>query len=59
MINSGACAPDSVTHAARADPPYTQNTQAAWGPLALKDVLILVLFFNLSSVYENMNDHFF
>ncbi len=43
----------------RADPPYTQNTQAALGPLALKYVLILVLFLNLASCCENMNDHFF
>ncbi len=28
------------------------------GPLALKDDLILVLFLNLASGYENMNDHF-
>ncbi len=29
------------------------------GPLALKDVLILVSFLSLASGYENMNDHFF
>ncbi len=29
------------------------------GPLALKDVLILVLFLSLASGYENMNDHLF
>ncbi len=29
------------------------------GPLALKDVLILVSFLNLASGYENMNDHLF
>ncbi len=29
------------------------------GPLALKDDIILVLFLNLASGYENMNDHFF
>ncbi len=29
------------------------------GPLALKDVLILVSFLSLASSYENMNDHFF
>ncbi len=29
------------------------------GPLALKDVLILVLFLSLSSGYENMNDNLF
>ncbi len=29
------------------------------GPLALKDVLILVLFLSLASGYENMNDPFF
>ncbi len=29
------------------------------GPLALKDVLILVLFLILSSGSENMNDRFF
>ncbi len=29
------------------------------GPLALKDVLILVSFWNLASCCENMNDHFF
>ncbi len=38
----------------RADRPYTQNTQVAyvpetpWGPLALKDVLILVSFLIIS-----------
>ncbi len=45
----------------RADPPYTQNTQAAQGPetpgdpLALKDDFILVSFLKLASGYENMN----
>ncbi len=45
----------------RADPPYMQNTQAAWGPetpggpLALKDDFILVSF--LASGYENINDN--
>ncbi len=29
------------------------------GPLALKDVLILVSFLNLASGSENMNDRFF
>ncbi len=29
------------------------------GPLALKDVLILVYFFYLASGYENMNDNLF
>ncbi len=29
------------------------------GPLALKDILILVLFLNLASGYENMNDNLF
>ncbi len=29
------------------------------GPLALKDVLILVSFLNLASGYENMNGHLF
>ncbi len=29
------------------------------GPLALKDVLILVSFLSLASGYENMNDHLF
>ncbi len=29
------------------------------GPLALKDVLILVSFLNLASCCENMNDHLF
>ncbi len=38
----------------RADPPYTQNTQAALGPRNL----ILVLFLNLASGYEYMNHLF-
>ncbi len=42
--------------AARADPPYTQDTHAA---LDLKDVLILVSFLILASGSENMNDRFF
>ncbi len=29
------------------------------GPLALKDVLILVSFFSLASCYKNMNYHLF
>ncbi len=29
------------------------------GPLALKDVLIIVSFLSLASGYENMNDHLF
>ncbi len=29
------------------------------GPLALKDVLILVSFLSLASCYESMNDHLF
>ncbi len=29
------------------------------GPLALKDVFILVSFLNLANGYENMNDNFF
>ncbi len=33
--------------------------ETPWGPPALKDVLILVLFLSLASGYENMNDHFF
>ncbi len=44
----------------RDDPPYTQNTQAAgWTipPPALKDDFILVMFFNLASGYENMNNY--
>ncbi len=45
----------------RADPPYTQNTQAAWdpetpgGPLPLKDDFILVSFLNLAR--GNMKDN--
>ncbi len=54
----------SGTPPGRAGPLYTQNTQAVQGPetpgghLALKDDFILVLFFNLASSYENMNDKF-
>ncbi len=33
--------------------------ETAGGPLALKDVLILVSFLNLATGFENMNDHFF
>ncbi len=29
------------------------------GPVALKDVLIFVLFLSLATGYENMNDHLF
>ncbi len=53
----------SIIH--RADPPYTQKRklrrapETPGGPLALKYVLILVLFLSLASGYENMNDHFF
>ncbi len=45
----------------RADPPYTQNTQAAWprntrGPVAL--ISFQLWFLNLASGYENMNDNY-
>ncbi len=49
-----------LTCVIRADPPYTQNTQAALdpetpgGPLALKDGFILVSVLNLASSYENI-----
>ncbi len=33
-----------------------RGPETSGGPLALKDVLILVLFFNLVRSYENMND---
>ncbi len=49
-----------------ADPPYAQNTQGVWGPpkhqggpLAPKDVLILVSFLSLARGYENINYHLF
>ncbi len=38
---------------------FVSNTFYILQYLALKDVLILVLFLNLASGYENMNDHFF
>ncbi len=41
----------------RANPHYTQNPQAAQGPLALKDDYVLVSLLNFASDYENMNDN--
>ncbi len=51
------CVPDWSIPQTRADAPYTQNTQdpgTPAGPLALKDVLVLVW-----EAVENMNDHLF
>ncbi len=55
----------NITDEIRADPPYTQirklcrAPETPGGPLALKDVLILVSFLSLASGYEKMNDHLF
>ncbi len=49
----------------RADPPYTQNTQAAQGPWNTRGTpcsqrgFHLVSFLKLASGYENMNDQLF
>ncbi len=59
FVNTALC----FTCIIRADPPYTQNMQAASGPqntrgpLALKDVW--VSFLSLTSGYKNMNYHLF
>ncbi len=40
----------------RADPPYMQNTQAAFGGFAPKYVFFFFFFLSLARGYENMND---